>query len=100
MFSLRRYGFADAQCCAHSTGVIGSRQREGDFRIQQVRNRFIRTSNENSLLTLEAPEKRESESSRPIFRNAGCNPEGCVRETEISLQTESAAVWANQTRKA
>ena len=60
----------------------------------------IRTPNENSLLTLEAPEKRESESSEPIFRTHGCNLEGCVRETEISLQTESAADWARGTRKA
>ena len=52
------------------------------------------------MLTLEAPEKRESESSGTIFRTAGCNLEGCVRETEISLQTENAAVWAGGTRKA
>jgi hypothetical protein len=52
------------------------------------------------VLTLETPEKRESESSGPIFRTGGCNLEGCVRETEISLQTESAAVWAGGTRKA
>ncbi len=61
---------------------------------------LTRTPNENSVLTLEAPEKRESESSGPIFRSAGCNLEGCVRETEISLQTEIAAVWAGETRKA
>jgi hypothetical protein len=54
---------------------------------------LARTPNENSVLTLEAPEKRESESSGPIFRTAGCNLEGCVRETEISPQTESAADW-------
>jgi hypothetical protein len=53
---------------------------------------YIRPPNENFVLTLEAPEKRESESSGPIFRTAGRNLEGCVRETEISLQTESAAV--------
>jgi len=53
---------------------------------------LIRTPNENSVLTLEAPEKRESESSGPFFRTGGCNLEGCVREAEISLQTESAAV--------
>lgn len=53
---------------------------------------FIRTPNENSVLTPEAPEKRESESSEPIFRTDGRNLEGCVRETEISLQTESAAI--------
>ena len=52
------------------------------------------------MLTLEVPKKRESESSRPIFRTDGRNLEGCVRETEISLQTESAAVWAGGTRKA
>ena len=52
------------------------------------------------MLTLEAPEKRESESSGPIFRTVGRNLEGCVRETEISLQTESAADWAGGTRKA
>ena len=61
---------------------------------------LIRTPNENSVLTLEAPEKRESESSGPIFRTGGRNLEGCVRETEISLQTEIAAVWAGGTRKA
>ena len=59
-----------------------------------------RTPNENSVLTLEAPEKRKSESSGPIFRTGGRNLEGFVRETEISLQTESAAVWAGNTRKA
>ena len=52
------------------------------------------------MLTLEVPEKRESESSRPIFRTDGRNLEGCVRETEISLQTEIAAVRAGETRKA
>lgn len=57
-------------------------------------------ADENSVLTLEAPEKRESESSGPIFRNGERNLEGCVRETEISLQTESAAVLAGETRKA
>ena len=61
---------------------------------------LVRTPNENSVLTLEAPEKRESESSGPIFRTGVCNLEGCDRETEISLQTESAAVWASETRKA
>ena len=61
---------------------------------------LIRTPNENSVLPLEAPEKRESESSGPIFRSGGCNLEGCVRETEISLQTESAADWAGGARKA
>ena len=61
---------------------------------------LIRTPNENSVLTLEAPEKRESESSGPIFRTGGRNLEGCVRETEISLQTESAAVRAGEPRKA
>ena len=59
-----------------------------------------RIPNENSVLTLEAPEKRESESLRPIFRTGGFNLEGCVRETKISLQTESAAVWAGERRKA
>ena len=62
-------------------------------------NPFTRTPNENSVLTLEAPEKRESESSGPIFRTGGCNLEGCVRESEISLQTESAAVWAGEPQK-
>ena len=52
------------------------------------------------MLTLEAPEKRESESSGPIFRTGGCKLEGCVRETEISLQTESVAAWAGEPRKA
>jgi len=61
---------------------------------------LIRTPNENSVLTLKAPEKRESESSGPIFRTDGRNLEGCVRETEISLQTEIAADWAGETRKA
>jgi hypothetical protein len=61
---------------------------------------LIRTPNENSVLTLEALEKRESESSGPIFRTGGCNLEGCVRESEISLQTESAAVWAGEPQKA
>jgi len=60
----------------------------------------MRPPNENSVLTLEPPEKRESESSGPIFRIGGCNLEGCVRETKISLQTENAAVWAGQPRKA
>jgi hypothetical protein len=59
----------------------------------------IRTPNENSALTLEAPEKRESESSGPIFRTGGRNLEGCVRETKISLRTENAAVWAGGMRK-
>ncbi|XZE33923.1 hypothetical protein SH501x_004726 [Pirellulaceae bacterium SH501] len=35
-----------------------------------------------------------------IFRTDGCSLEGCVRETEISLRTGSAAVWAGGTRKA
>ncbi len=52
------------------------------------------------MLTPKAPEKRESESSGPIFRTDGRNLEGCVRETEISPQTESAAVWAGEPRKA
>lgn len=52
------------------------------------------------MLTLEGPKKRESESSGPFFRTDGRNLEGFVRETEISLQTESAAVWAGETRKA
>jgi hypothetical protein len=47
--------------------------------------------NENSVLTPVAPEKRESESSGPIVRTCGRNLEGCVRETEISFRTESAA---------
>jgi len=61
---------------------------------------FLRDAGENSVLTLEAPEKREPESSGPFFRTGGCNLEGCVRETKISLQTESAANWACETRKA
>jgi hypothetical protein len=61
---------------------------------------LIRTPNENSVLTLDVPEKRESESSGSIFRTDGRNLEGCVRETEISLQTESAADWAGEPRKA
>jgi hypothetical protein len=61
---------------------------------------LTRTPNENSVLILEAPEKRESESLGPIFRTGGRNLEGCVREAEISLQTESAADWAGGTRKA
>ena len=61
---------------------------------------LVRTPNENSVLTLEAPEKRESESSGPIFRTVGRNLEGCVRESEISLQTERAVVWAGGTLKA
>ncbi len=69
-------------------------------RCQLFESIFIRTSNENSVLTLEGPEKRESESSGPIFRTDGRNLEGFVRETEISLQTESAAVWAGDRRKA
>lgn len=60
---------------------------------------LIRSANENSVLTLEVPGKRESESSGPIFRTGGTNLDGCVRETEISLQTEIAAVWAAGTRK-
>jgi hypothetical protein len=52
------------------------------------------------VLTLEDPEKRESESSGPFFRTGECNLEGCFRETEISLQTESAADWAVEPRKA
>jgi len=52
------------------------------------------------VLTLEAPEKRESESSGPFFRTGGCNLEGCVRDAEIALQTEIAADWAGETRKA
>ncbi len=52
------------------------------------------------MLTLEAPEKRESESSGLIFRTGGCNLEGCVREKEISLETENAAVWAVEPQKA
>ena len=60
----------------------------------------IRIPSENSVLSLEAPQKRESESSGPIFRTGGCNLEGYVRETEISLQTESAASWSGDTRKA
>jgi hypothetical protein len=58
------------------------------------------TPSENSLLTLGAPEKRESESSGPFFRTGERNLEGCFRETEISLQTESEAVLAGETRKA
>ena len=82
---------------AHSIGWLNVRQSAlGKF----VRIRFIWTPNKNSLLTLEAPEKRESESSGPIFRTGGRNLQGCVRETEISLQTESAAVWAGKMRKA
>ncbi len=38
--------------------------------------------------------------SGPIFRTGGRNLEGCVRETEISLQTESAAVWSGERCKA
>ena len=67
---------------------------------EQFESVLARSPNENSVLTLEAPEKRESESSGPIFRTDGRNLEGCVRETEISLQTESAAVWVGETRKA
>ena len=52
------------------------------------------------MLTLESHEKRESESSVPIFRTGGRNLEGFARETEISLQTEIAAVWAGEPRKA
>ncbi len=52
------------------------------------------------MLTLEAPEKREPESSGPIFRTDGRNLEGCVRQTEVSLQTERAVVWAGGTLKA
>ena len=67
---------------------------------QGVRSGCVRGADENSVLTLEVPEKRESESSGPIFRTDGRNLEGCVRETKISLQTESAAVLAGGTRKA
>ncbi|RLS71135.1 MAG: hypothetical protein DWH99_09000 [Planctomycetota bacterium] len=70
---------------------------------QIVANKFesvlTRGANENSVLTLEVPEKRESESSGPIFRTDGRNLEGCVRETEISLQTECAAVGVVEPRK-
>ncbi len=52
------------------------------------------------MLTLEAPEKRESESSGPFFRTGERDLEGCVRETKISLRTESAAVWGVEPRKA
>jgi hypothetical protein len=52
------------------------------------------------VLTLEDPEKRESESSGPFFRTGERNLEGCFRETEISLRTEIAAVWVGETRKA
>ena len=70
------------------------------FETKQFETGHIRTPTENSVLTLEAPEKRESESSRPIFRTDGRNLEGCVRETEISLQTERAEVLAGETPKA
>jgi hypothetical protein len=68
--------------------------------IKQFESVLTRGANENSVLTPEASKKRESESSEPIFCTDGRNPEGCVRETEISLQTEIAAVWAGETRKA
>ncbi|XZE21308.1 hypothetical protein SH449x_001208 [Pirellulaceae bacterium SH449] len=42
---------------------------------------LIRTPDDNSVLTLEAPEKREPESSGLIFRTGGRNLEGCIRET-------------------
>ena len=70
------------------------------FETKQFETGHIRTPTENSVLTLEAPEKRESESSGPIFRTDRSNLEGSVRGAEISLQTESAAVWAGETRKA
>lgn len=68
--------------------------------IAQFESVLTRVANENSVLTLEAPEKRESESSGLIFRTGGCNLEGCVREKEISLETEYAAVWAVEPQKA
>jgi hypothetical protein len=89
------YWTADLRPILSGVGMLVSRTQASSFAIV-----LIRTPNENSLLTLEAPEKRESESSGPIFRTGGCNLEGCVRETEISLQTENAAVWAGEPRKA
>ncbi len=68
--------------------------------IKQFESVLTRGANENSVLTPEASKKRESESSEPLFRTVGRNLKGCVRETEISLQTEIAAVWAVGTRKA
>ena len=82
---------------AHSIGWLNVRQ---SALRKFVRIRFIWTPNENSVLTLETPEKREPESSGPLFRTGERNLEGCVRETEISLQTESAAVRAGEPRKA
>lgn len=52
---------------------------------------YLSDSERELCVTLEAPEKRESESSEPFFRTAGRNLEGCVRIPEISLRTENAA---------
>ena len=60
---------------------------------------LARTPNENSVLTLEAPEKRESESSKPISRTLGRNLEGFTRAPKISIRTEIAASWATRAQK-
>jgi hypothetical protein len=54
---------------------------------------LIRTPDDNSVLTLEAPEKRESESSGLIFRTGGRNLEGCVRETVAVTDPFEAATY-------
>ena len=55
------------------------------FETKQFETGHIWTPTENSVLTLEAAEKRELESSGPIFRTDRRNLEGCVREIENSL---------------
>ena len=58
-----------------------------------VANKFdsvlTRVANENSVLTLEAPEKRESESSRPIFRSFERNAMVAFALRKISRETEN-----------
>ena len=51
------------------------------------------------VLTLEAPEYRDSEGSKPIFRTLGRDLEGFTRNPVISFRTEIAAIRATGARK-
>ncbi len=65
-----------------------------------VRSRHFQDFERELCVNSGGPRKRESESSRPIFRTGERNLEGCVCETKLFLQTESVAGWVSETRKA
>ena len=68
--------------------------------IRRVRTRSHPDFERELCVNSGGPRKERVREFGPFFRTGVCNLDGCVRETEISLQKESAADWAGEPRKA